>query len=317
MKSLSYPNRQRGLTLIELMVAMVISILVVIVASSFYLSSSRTRATQDSASQLQDTARYITEIITRNIQQAGYQDYILPDLPPGATTRPLREMQGAGAAQVLGILGFNNSATGADADQGQHDRTSNRVNNSDTLVVRFQGMSSTRVLVNGVVTTVAAQADGSIIDCRGLPQPAPATIDDRIFSVFEVRINNGEPELMCKYWDRTASAFATETIARGVETFQVMYGMDINGDSFPDQWMTAQQVDLVPGRWDKVRSVRIGMVIRSLERVTAVTTATTFKPLGDNFTLAAADDPGASFTSTDDGRLRKMVTFTVNLRNAL
>jgi type IV pilus assembly protein PilW len=317
MKRQPYAPGQQGLTLIELMVAMVISILVVIVAASFYLSSSRIRATQDSAAQLQDTARYITDIITKNIQQAGYQDYILPDLPPGMTTRPLREMQAAGAAQVLGIQGFNNSATGAATDQGQHDRNSDRVNNSDTLVVRFQGMSSTRMVVNGVVTTVPAQADGSIIDCRGLPQPAPANIDDRIFSVFEVRLNNGEPELMCKYWDRTAAAFATETIARGVESFQVMYGLDLNGDSFPDQWMTAQQVDLVAGRWDKVRSVRVGMVIRSLDRVTAATAAGTLKPLGENFTLAAGDDPGATYTSADDGRLRKVVTFTVNLRNAL
>jgi type IV pilus assembly protein PilW len=308
---------QRGLTLIELMVAMVISVLVVIVAASFYLSSSRIRATQDAASQLQDTARYVTEIITRNVQQAGFQDYILPDLAPGAAPRPLRETQVAGAAQVLGILGFNNSATGAGADNGQHDRTSDRVNNSDTLVVRFHGMSSTKVVVNGAVTTVASQADGSIIDCRGLAQPAPINIDDRIFSVFEVRLNNGEPELICKYMDRTTSTFASEVIARGVETFQVMYGLDLNADSFPDQWLTAQQVDLTPGRWDKVRSIRVGMVIRSLERVTANTAVATYKPLGDNFTLAAADDPGTTFTSPDDGRLRKVVTFTVNLRNAL
>jgi type IV pilus assembly protein PilW len=308
---------QHGLTLIELMVAMVISILVVLVAASFYLSSSRTRATQDSAAQLQDTARYVTEIVTKNIQQAGYQDYILPELPPGAAPRPLREMQVVGGPQVLGIVGFNNSATGAGTDHGQHDRTTDRVNNSDTLVVRFQGMSSTRKLVDGAVTTVSAQADGSIIDCRGLAQPAPLTIDDRIFSIFEVRLNNGEPELVCKYFDRTTATFVSETIARGVETFQLMYGLDLDGDSFPEQWFTAQQVDLVLGRWDKVRSIRVGMVIRSLDRVTAATAAGTFKPLGDNFTLADADDPGATFTSTDDGRLRKVVTFTVNLRNAL
>ncbi len=308
--------RQRGLTLIELMVAMVISIVVVIVAASFYLSSSRIRASQDAAAQLQDTGRYITEIVTRNVQQSGFQNYILPDGSTGAT-RALRELADPAAAPVLGIVGFNNSATGADSDNGVHDRSADRVNNSDTLVLRFQGMSSTVSMVNGAATSGVSKEDGSIIDCRGLPQPAPVSNDDRIFSVIEVRLNNGEPELMCKYKDRTTGNFNSEVIARGVELFQVMYGLDLNGDSFPDQWLNAQQVDAVTGRWDKVRSIRVGMVIRSLDRVNVATSAATYKPLGENFTLAAVDDPGTTYASPDDGRLRKVVSFTVNLRNAL
>lgn len=320
MRDSAYSSSQRGLTLIELMVAMVISILIVIVAASFYLSSSRIRATQDSAAQLQDTGRYITEILTKNIQQAGFQNYMWSSTAGSSLNRePLNGVNPDGTAMGPDISGFNNSAAGAGTDNGLHNRNTDRVNNSDTLAIRFQGMSSTVTTGTGTASVTSLVADGSMIDCRGISQPAPVgTPDDRVYSVFEVRMNGTEPELRCKYKDRTTpNTYISEVVARGVEVFQVMYGMDFNNDSFPDQWLNAEEVDAVANRWNLVRAVRIGMVIRSLDRSTVNDTAVTYKPLGENFTSTAAVDPGSTFTAPNDGRLRRVVTFTVNLRNSL
>lgn len=320
MTRLTAARAQRGLTLIELMVALVISSVIVLVVTSFYVTSSRIRASQDAAGQLQDTGRYITEVITKNIQQAGYQDHIWTLNPGASGAARRREVLNGTPDGEPDIRGYNNSATGnpvATGDNGSHDRSDNRVNNSDTLIVRFQGMSSIVTTGTGTATVTTLQPDGTMIDCLGRPQGAPTTTVDRAYSIFEVRQNGAEPELRCKYKNLSTNEYESQVIARGVEVFQVMYGVDLNGDSDPDRWMTGKQVDATPGQWPKVRQVRIGIVLRSLEASNVAPSSGTFTPLGSLFTPAAVDDPGGTFTSPTDSRLRRTVTFTVNLRNAL
>lgn len=303
--------RQSGLTMVELLVSVVISSLIVIAATSFFVGTSRSRDTQDAAAQLEDNARFVTEIITRNLQQTGYQNYRW-DPDPNKQSRN-REV----VPPVDGepdIRGYNNSSAGTSLDNnGAHDCTgtcaTNRVASSDTLVIRFQGSS-----------TAAGVADSSMIDCLGGAQPATTLTDDRLYSIFELRRSSAtnEPELRCKR--RTSSGSVdTQPIASGVETFQVMYGVDRNNDSFVDQWLNGKEIDALAGtaidKWSRVRSVRVGMVLRSPTRVGLASAAASYKPLGDNFTASA--DPGSTLTVSDDGRLRRVVTFTVNLRNAL
>ena len=306
--------RQAGLTLIELMVALAISLLIVIAAASFFLNSSKTRETQEAASLLQDNARYATEILTKSIEQAGYQNYAWGS--SGATVR--REVVAPSDGEP-DIRGYNNTAAGTSLNNGAHNTSTNRVNNSDTLIVRYQG--------SGV-----SPGDGSMIDCRGEPQPEASNLVARAYSIFEVRRDSAgaEPELRCKYFNTATSLFSAEKIVRGVETFQVMYGVDTDGDSFVDKWLNAAEVN--PGGdttalvdWAKVKSVRVGMVLRSPGRVAdAVPVVTTLKPLGTNFSQNVNDNlagvstaPTEGQFSSSDGRLRKVVTFTVNLRNPL
>ncbi len=306
--------RQKGLTLVELMVALAISLLIVIAAASFFLNSSKTRETQEAVSLLQDNARYATEILTKSIEQTGYQNYAW-----GSSGASVRREVAAPSDGEPDIRGYNNSAAGTSLNNGTHNSSTNRVNNSDTLVIRYQG--------SGV-----APGDGSMIDCRGEPQAESSSLNARAYSIFEIRRDSAtsEPELRCKYYNTSTSLFSAEKIVRGVETFQVMYGVDTDGDSYIDRWLNAAEVN--PGGdttalvdWAKVKSVRIGMVLRSPTRVTdAVPSALTLSPLGVNFTSGATDrfvgvttTPVEGEYSSTDGRLRKVVTFTVNVRNPL
>lgn len=292
---------QRGLTLVELLVSLVISSLIVIAAASFFLGTSRTRDTQDAAGTLQDNARFATEIITKTLQQAGFQNYTAGS--SGAAYR--REVYGQDGEPD--VRGYNNSAAGSDLDNGSHNRSSSRVNNSDTLIVRFQGSSS-----GGV-------ADGTMIDCMGRSQGEASASYDRAYSIFEVRQSStaNEPELKCKYKNQTTGVFTSEVIVRGVETLQFMYGVDTNADSSADTWKNARQVDSA-NQWRLVKAVRVGMVLRSSDRVNTAASTATYYPLGSVFTQSSGTDPGGAYTvSTNDGRLRQVVTFTVNLRNGL
>lgn len=302
-------QHQAGLTLVELLVAVVVAGTTVIAALSLFLGVSRSRDTQEAMAQLQDSGRFLTEALTKSLQQAGYQN--LQWTPDPLKQSLLREGRVGGAIDgEPDLRGHNNSATGADLDHGQHDRVSNRVNHSDTLVVRFQGASN------------AAGADGSMVDCLGRPQAATTVTNDRAHSVFDVRRASAtsEPELRCKY-KTSAGGFASEVMVRGVEVLQLLYGTDTNGDTVADQWLTAQQVDARHPdpvlAWSAVRVVRVGLVLRSPQRVAVADTTATHQPLGGLFTLAEAADPGATFSVGNDGRLRRVVTFTVSLRNPL
>ncbi len=292
-----------GFTIVELLVSLVISSLIVLASTAFFVGSSRSRDAQDAAGLLQDNARFLTEILTKNIQQAGYQNYIYGT--PGATGR--REVFTPPDGEP-DIRGYNNTAAGSSdmLDNGVHNRTANRVNNSDTLILRFQGSGT--------------PADGSMVDCLGRPQSAPVAQGDRVYSVFEVRAGTGtggEPELRCKYFNFTTGITSIEPIVRGVETFQLMYGVDTDGDTFVDRWLNASQVDAA-NQWPVVKAVRVGLVLRTPDRVTLGSPAGTYTPLGANFTQNNTTDPGSQLViSTDDGRLRQVVTFTVNLRNQL
>lgn len=309
--------RERGFTLVELMVSLVVSSLVVLAATAFFISSTRARDTQDAASLLQDNARFLTEIITRNIQQVGYQNYIHGTA--GAAGR--REVLPAPDGEP-DIRGYNNTAAGPSSTDvtanGEHDRSSNRINNSDTLVLRFQGSSMSTTTGSGTATATVRVADGSIIDCMGRPQPEPPTPGDRVYSIFEVQTGpGGEPELRCKTYNFVSGNADVQPIIRGVETFQLMYGVDTNADSFVDRWRNAKQVDTA-NQWSLVRAVRVGIVLRTPDRVGVVTSAATYRPLGASFSQPVATDPGSSLViGSNDGRLRQVVTFTVNLRNQL
>ena len=65
---------QSGLTLIELLVAMVLGLLIALAASAALLVSRQGFFAVDAASQLRDNARYAQDVIQRLGVQAGYKN---------------------------------------------------------------------------------------------------------------------------------------------------------------------------------------------------------------------------------------------------
>lgn len=64
-------SRYRGLSLVELMVAMTVGLIVMLAVGEVYLSSSRTYRNQDALSRLQENARYALETLSYDIRMAG------------------------------------------------------------------------------------------------------------------------------------------------------------------------------------------------------------------------------------------------------
>ncbi len=321
-------KRQRGMTLIELMIAMTISLVIVLAAVAALTVARRGFSTVDAASQLRDSGRFATDLIQRLGVQAGYRDIRYASRPclagePNCPPPP-------------DVTGMDNAlSNSSDPLNSSTPRTAGSVGyGSDVLILRYQ----TSELNPGVF---AGPADNSMIDCAGYTgNGAAASRNDRMSSVLHVAVSptTGEPTLMCTY-ERPMGTFTVAPIIGGVEDFQVLYGVDgvvpntaPTGatDRVPDRFLRAGQMTVAgdpvatAANWRRVRSIRIGMVLRgplNSAQGQATPTLYLFGPGSDSTggaagsALASASDPGTVFTPPVDGRLRQLVTFTVHLRN--
>ena len=327
---------QAGLTLVELMVALVIGLVVVLAASTALVVSRNGFNNIDAAAQLRDNARFAEDVLQRLGVQAGFEDLINVATPAQSNVKAL-----AGSATNVPnvfVYGFNNRArndTQGWSEANAGGRAAGSVGfGSDILVLRFQTNPS---------SIDPSKSDGAVIDCSGSsPGLPPMDRYDRVTSVLHVRISptDNEPTLMCTRW-ADSGAIDTQPLIRGVENFQVLYGVDgiaagnstlppaATADSVPERYLRADQLTVTDpavtvANWQRVRSIRIGMVIRAAANSAVDRTTQTFYPLGiaarsggspGSMFADAANDPGTVFTPAPDGRLRQVVTFTVHLRN--
>lgn len=321
-KLVARPRSQSGLTLVELLVAMAISMVIVIAAVSALIMSRRGFTTVDAASQLRDNARFATDLIQRLGVQTGYKDATF-----AAKTRTPQDDPNPDS----NVTGFNNAVpSSTDPYNTAAARTTGTVGEgSDALVLRYQ--SAETFPGSGV-------PDGAMINCAGNPVSAiPTNLDDRSTSVLYVGISSdGEPSLMCSTGPSTE-----QPIVRGVENFQVLYGVDgvmpntaptgaVAAYSVANRYLRADQM-VVGGdavgtnaNWRRVRSLRIGMVLRGPVGSAQETVSQRLYPLGRakasttgsaGSAMSSAADVNTAFDTPVDSRLRQTVTFTVHLRN--
>lgn len=335
MSTNSLRSRHLGLTLIELMVALAVSLIVVLAAMAALNVARQGFAVNDAASQLRENSRFISDLIQRLVVQTGFKD-----LAYSTTNRPTN-VTGVVSNPPPVIYGKNNqSRTTSDAWDGGTDRATGTVGyGSDILVLRFQPNSS---------SSTAGAADGSMINCNGESlTTAPTSRDDYAISILHVGTDSdGEPSLMCSSIPINSTTVTQTMLVRGVENFQVLYGVDsitpgntstsvgTAFDIMPDRYLRADQL-IVSGNqaatyfnWRRVRSVRIGLTLRSANGQSNDISSASFYPFGVAANSSAgavatamgnSADPGtlgSAGTLFTDRRLRRSVTFTIHLRNS-
>ena len=328
--------RQGGVTLVELLVAMTVGLLVTIVALSTLILSRSGYSAVDSTTQLVDRERFVVDSLSRVIAQAGFQDFGASVLVTRAISKKL------GGDPEPDLFGWNNtgytqlddlqistSTKMVDGDRPSKCGTisdTSCLNGSDVLVVRFQGVGT------------SATPDGTMLNCMGNAEPGIITgdLNERAANVLYTArdSNTGEPSLYCSYYNfATGKLVAGQPLIEGVESLQLLFGTDnvvpttaptyvaADQDTVADRWLRADQLRVTGNdsatreNWRRVRAVRVGLLLRgpvasAQERVTA-----TFAPLGSVYSSSA--DTGSSLSTVADGRLRRVVNFTVHLRNNL
>jgi type IV pilus assembly protein PilW len=334
MSAASKPTRyaatlQSGFTMVELLVALAVSLLITLAAVSALMVTRQGFTAVDAASQLRDNGRFISDLIQRLGVQTGFKDAAY------AATPPPPSVAGVVANPAPNISGFNNASLSAsDPLNVSTTRTSGTLGyGSDILILGFQ-----------VAETFPGSgiSDRSMIDCFGFSTATPAlNRNSQVVSILHVDVSLGEPALMCTSSDTGAAPFRTsQPIIQGVENFQVLYGVDgvtagtappvAPGDTVPDSYLRADQLTVAGNpaatnaNWRRVRSLRVGMILRGPVNSAQNKNTQTLYPFGPaksssagsiGSAMSSASDPGTSFAAPADGRLRQVVTFTVHLRN--
>lgn len=299
--------RQAGIGLPEMLVSLVLGLSVTLAAAAMLLLANRDFAHQSAATRLDDGGRYAMESIGLALRQAAWAD-LDGAAPPadgeagigGLDARTLPRM----AAGLDGALAAGN------------------VHGSDVLAVRFGGLG-------------AAGGDGSMVDCAGF---AIGT-GEAGWSIFHVGIaDDGETELRCKYRAESGN-WNADAIVRGVDTFQVLYGLDTDepADGIPNHYLNASAVRALDAalvlagatpqeraqdlrrrtHWKRVAVVRVALLLHGEAQSRTGTLPVRYQLFG---TPAEPDDPG---TVIDEGtlpgplrwRARRMFDQSVLLRN--
>ena len=299
------PRRQRGLTLIELMISVTIGLVFIFGAVTFLVSGHQSFRAQNSGSRIQENARFALDILKEHVRMAGYND----------TTSSLLDLPALiyrGACGTINGLTANPCSDDTTADQG------------DRLAMALR--------IPTGATGVAAQ------DCIGSPLTA---LNQHVVNVFWVEqdSSSGVSSLYCRGYNPDTNTWygtAEQPLVDGIEQMQVQYGLvDGNPSSTGntpssgtggrvDRYLNATELQTLDAAnanrnyWGDVRSVRIALLVSAGARQAADDGANTL----DSATRAAYQTftllDGAPRTYTPaETRIRRVFSTTITLNNAL
>lgn len=268
--------REAGLTLVEMMVAIAIGLAVVLAAARLLGLANGAYAAQMESAALDDAGHYALELVGRAVRQAAHADPLQLDLSGPVDVLPAR-LAGLDARSLGGTTAGIGVPLAAVA------------NGSDVLAVRFPGAGA------------GPDGDGSVLDCAGFA----AAAGEEGWSIFYVAKNgDGEAELRCKY--RGASNWSADAVVAGVDSFQVLYGLDTDTprDGTANRYVNADAIraldaalgaGLPPSAlnrqtwWKRVVSVRIGLLLHAARPTRHDAGTQEFQLFGPAHAAAAAD----------------------------
>lgn len=112
------PAAQQGMSLVEMMIAMTISLIVIGAVSGVYLSSSRNYTQDEMLSRMQENARYAMHILSGDLSMAGYWGPLMSGQEIKTSTRSCPELDGGGNLEDFCTGFFKNSSLSIDTDCG-------------------------------------------------------------------------------------------------------------------------------------------------------------------------------------------------------
>ncbi|MES2537483.1 MAG: PilW family protein [Pseudomonadota bacterium] len=308
----SASNAQRGVSMVELMVALTLGLLVGLAATALLIMTKSAYVTQEEGSRLRETGRSAMEAVSRAVRQAAHENW---DREASA---------GVNDADLVDSISGLDASSLKEYENGIDYPLARSVNGSDVLAVRFTGSG------------LGPYGDETMFNCGGF---GVAEVE-RGWSIFYVAADkSGEPELRCKY--RGVSNWNSEAIARGVESFQILYGIDSDTDGLPNRYVSAKSIEeldktlVLAGpnaaarsldknrktHWKKIVAVKIALLVRGSQNAKAAASENRFDLFGKYYSdMHGAMDEGVSIddsklTAATRNRLRKIFTSTIHLRN--
>jgi type IV pilus assembly protein PilW len=278
-------HRQLGLSLVELMVALVLGLILMFGIIQVFFASKQTYITNEAMARLQENGRFALEFMSRSARLAGYIEPVYTGNKPLSLVRPLSASACEGQPGIPTELCTSNGAGNA----------------SDSVSFIMQ-------------PTVV---DGVRRDCAGnqITGATAAIINNSLiinqFSIIPAA--GGNPAALgCRAYNITTSTWVAGTglqrLVDGVDSIQVLYGVNTSADArSANQYVSADRVGLNLADWQNVRAVRISALANSVI-TTDATPATRQFALLDAAPLTVAD-------LGNDRRSRQIFTTTIQFKN--
>ncbi|MFI8744900.1 PilW family protein [Pseudomonas sp. NPDC077186] len=275
-------SKQRGLSIVELLVALVISMLLLTGVVQVFFSSKQTYASNEAASRLQENGRFALEFIAQSARHAGYVE----------AANSMADTPSPIAAPGNAICIDSNTCS-SDGDS-----------NAQTLAARSDGIS---------FALQPRIQNGARRDCIGASGSGASAINDtdiiiNRFVIIDANPNNGElhPSLGCHSRNLRGSwvtGAAPQRLIDGIDALEVQYGISTTNDkSSVNQYVSATRVTQL-GKWNEVLAIRIAVLANSIDPVDPPAPARQYVLLD------------AEPISFDDGKARQVFTTTFKLRN--
>ena len=309
-------EKQKGLSLIELMVGLVLASLLLLGVLQIFDGNRRTHTLQESLSRIQESGRIATDLLAKELRNAAFAgcvvddallvdnlgtigDYVAGTDNAIAATPAVGTMAVELGTDVLTVRGATDACSGDGRIVSNAGGSAVILSGScglsagdEVLVANCQAGNYTSVAsISGSAPTVTV----TTADAFGAPYGPEAKIYTPYLRTFFVSRNaNNLPGLYV-----SEDGGAAQEIIPGVEDFQVLYGRDTGADDIVDIWGGP------PANSDEsaqVAAVRIQLLVAADERSGA--RQFEYTPLGGVLTQAA-----------DDGRLRKVYTVLSKVRN--
>ncbi len=306
---------QRGFSLLELMISLVIGLILSAAAISVLLSNKRAYEQSEQYAVMQDNARYAVQVIEDELQMVDFWGETLANSFRNVGFLPNNGCDGdANSNSLVNTIW----ATTANSSKMLTCLSDVQIN-SDILVVKalsgYQSTDKSQVrletdFVQGNFLKSGQKQSGWSKDIRDY-HAYVYYIDPNVRTVNGVNL----PALMRWTQDRKA-----EEISEGVEQMRVMLGLDTNADGRPDEYKEPSGV----GNWVNVVIAKVYFLVRSIEPdFTISNNANT-----GVFNLKLYNLGGRCFcnnqiakctsscpTTTADSFRRLLITTTVNLKN--
>lgn len=326
-------NRQRGISLVEVMIALVISLFLLAGIYQVYIGNKATFAFTNALAEIQENGRYALDLMSQDLRMGAEWGCI--EMNPDDTSNINNTLS---AATVPNYDAVFYDFTGEQNIEGNNNTG---LNGSDTLTIRggrtgqanvespFFASTSNQLTIDAtgsigvddIVLVARCGANDLLIDEEADIFRVTATqlvngntqqqltfsanksqqfendamvIELQTVNYFIAAGASGEPSLFRREFDN-----APQELIEGVENLQILYGVDTDGDKYPNQYQAADSVV----DFNDVVAVRVMLLVRSID---------------DNVSDAPQTYSynGATVTA-NDRRLRQVFSTTVALRNRI
>ena len=258
--SLSQINQQKGLTLIELLVASTLGVFIVGGILINFMSTKDSEKVRSAVSEMDSNARTALQIIRQNISHAGYP-----------STKNIRieksfysESDGSATNHTCaGGIQLNGAAPGDDeytADFNAGDvMTVVYMADNPCIPGKTSCTGNANINPDALVYTDCLGGGGEVRDTRAVScsvENMPAPENAKIYSTFHV--SNDDHTLYCR-----GNRRGEIPLVEDIENIQFLYG--VKQDDGTRKYLDATRVEQ-KNWWGLVNSVQVGLLIRSSDK---------------------------------------------------